>query len=421
MFRNSGGNIHTLFFSECNNFFDWQSLALLYSFNNSKQLGNITRLLACSDYKSYDDILKYNSNTFVHKNMRNDPTIEEKGYPLYNKPYSLVSFFENMDIKEEYIIVLDSDMIIRKPIDPKKLGVKRGTVVSSDYPYLVGADNNFKNRFLDTNNKIYKVGGFYIFHIDDLKKIAPLWLSYTKKIRKFISENEELFINESMETPEYIDENIINQAKWHAEMYGYIFAASHLNIHHIVTKDIVLYTGYEPYLQLQPYILHYGIDYSLGNIFFNKKDYNNLDIKDCNLFLFDNIDLHSYISKKDSISIENIAHLNLALCSFYEQRCEKKCVPEYIQKNSLDIEYIYTNWDCNDQNINCELWALKGECISNKEYMENICTKSCNLCQDERSSKNYILIFIASFFSIILIKLFVIKIKIIVAEKEHIV
>lgn len=41
--------IHTIFSTECNAYFDWQTLGLVHSFNQSGQPGGITRLLSCTD------------------------------------------------------------------------------------------------------------------------------------------------------------------------------------------------------------------------------------------------------------------------------------------------------------------------------------------------------------------------------------
>lgn len=51
--------IHTIFSTECNAYFDWQTVGLMHSFHLSGQPGNITRLLSCTDedlkrYKGHD-------------------------------------------------------------------------------------------------------------------------------------------------------------------------------------------------------------------------------------------------------------------------------------------------------------------------------------------------------------------------------
>mgnify|MGYP007004490165 FL=1 len=81
--------LHTVFSAECNNIFDWHSIALFRSHNVSGQVGGITRLLACSkeQLKTYHglDI----GPTFVHPNHRAD---EGMNYAAFNKPASINYF-----------------------------------------------------------------------------------------------------------------------------------------------------------------------------------------------------------------------------------------------------------------------------------------------------------------------------------------
>ena len=144
--------------------------------------------------------------------MRDDPLVDEEGYPSYNKPYSLMAWLEAEDIPEDYIMMLDGDMLLRQPIDPVALGAARGRVVSAEYTYLVGTEpgRGFAERFIATKlvPKLAQVrgwpclspnlgvspslglasaprpqvGGFHIFHKEDLRRIAPLWLEYTKQV-----------------------------------------------------------------------------------------------------------------------------------------------------------------------------------------------------------------------------------------------
>ena len=123
--------LHLAFSAECNSLFDWHSVGIFYSFEYARQHGNITRLLACSEeqLKTYPKQALEIGPTFVHRNMRDDPLVDEVGYPSYNKPYSLMAWLEAEEIKEDYIMMLDGDMVLREPIDPVALGAARGRVV----------------------------------------------------------------------------------------------------------------------------------------------------------------------------------------------------------------------------------------------------------------------------------------------------
>jgi hypothetical protein len=171
--------LHLAFSAECNPLVDWHSVGIFYSFEYSGQHGNITRLLACSEHqlKTYPKEALAIGPTFVHRNMRDDPLVDEVGYPSYNKPYSLMAWLEAEEIKEDYILMLDGDMLLREPIDPVALGAARGRVVSAEYTYLVGTepDRGFATRFIAKHlvRRLAQVGGFHIFHKEDLRS-APL-------------------------------------------------------------------------------------------------------------------------------------------------------------------------------------------------------------------------------------------------------
>ena len=114
-------------------------------------------------------------------NLRDDPLVDEKGYPSYNKPYSVHAWLAAHDISEDYVLMMDGDMVLRSALDPIALGAARGRVVSAEYTYLVGTTSGFSERFIAKHlvPRLAQVGGFHIFHKEDLRLIAPLWLEYT--------------------------------------------------------------------------------------------------------------------------------------------------------------------------------------------------------------------------------------------------
>ena len=77
------------------------------------------------------------------------------------------------------------------------------------------------------------------------------------------------------------------QARWHGEMYGYVFAAAEVGVTHRIRRDIMLYPGYEPHLGRPPFIMHYGADYTLGRAYFNKMNYQQLRLEECSRHLLD--------------------------------------------------------------------------------------------------------------------------------------
>ena len=259
----------------------WQAVGLFESFRTSGQPGNITRLLACSE----EQLLHYDGldvgPTFVHHNMRfGHALIDEVGYPSYNKPASVMFWLEQVDVREEFIALLDADMLLRAPLDPVRLGAARGVVVSAEYSYLVGTDtfnqthdHAFARRFVDPHELplMVRCGGFHIFHREDIRRIAPLWVEYTRRVRAFARAEPETYFSESFLNWHQTDvgagqrEVYRRQGLWQAEMYGYIFGAARAGVSHVVRRDTMLYPGYSPLGGLLPAILHYGADYTLAH------------------------------------------------------------------------------------------------------------------------------------------------------------
>ena len=248
-------SLHVVFSAECNAAMDWQSIGLFHSFHAAGQPGNITRLLACSkeQLRTYAGLDA--GPTFVHHNMRFvHPLIDEVGYPSYNKPASVMFFLEQVDVKEEYIALLDADMLIREPLDPIKLGAAPGVVVSAEYNYLVGTDTRnathdhcFARRFLEPTELplMARCGGFHIFHREDIRRIAPLWIEFTRQVRAYAKRDPETFFAESFLNWHAADgvtpdmwETRRRQAMWQAEMYGYIFGAARAGVSHVVRQEL---------------------------------------------------------------------------------------------------------------------------------------------------------------------------------------
>jgi peptidyl serine alpha-galactosyltransferase len=102
--------MHVVFSAECNHLFDWHSVALFHSFARVQQHGNVTRLLACAPHElaKYPKTALEMGPTFVHRNMRDDPLVDEKGYPSYNKPYSVMVWLAANSISEDYILMMDA-------------------------------------------------------------------------------------------------------------------------------------------------------------------------------------------------------------------------------------------------------------------------------------------------------------------------
>lgn len=68
-------------------------------------------------------------------------------------------------------------------------------------------------------------------------------------MRAFAAAEPELFFVESMrpldESENGLREVRQKQAKWHSEMYGYLFAAAVVGVTHHTRRDVMLYPGYQ--------------------------------------------------------------------------------------------------------------------------------------------------------------------------------
>ena len=209
--------------------------------------------------------------------------------------------------------MVDTDMFFRARVDPFSLGVRHGNVVSAEYTYLYGTKSGFANRFIakELHPRLAQVGGFHIFHREDIRVIAPRWLEYTKRVRAFANMHPDEYFNESIQAPPGATPSDIvtlkRQARWHGEMYGYVFAAAEAGVTHRIRRDVMLYPGYEPYLGRAPSIMHYGSDFTLGRAYFNKMSHQQLKLETCPNFLLDDPGLPSLseLGKKEALSFEH--------------------------------------------------------------------------------------------------------------------
>eukprot|EP00882_Tetradesmus_deserticola_P020655 GHRQ01022317.1.p1 GENE.GHRQ01022317.1~~GHRQ01022317.1.p1 ORF type:complete len:275 (+),score=55.90 GHRQ01022317.1:116-940(+) len=116
-------------------------------------------------------------------------------YAPYNKPEAVIDWLAHVTPKEEWIVVLDSDMLLRRPFVPSDFNMSRGWATGARYDYMIGVDNELADRHIPEIPKVNdtlagpagrrsdRVGGFYFIRRDDLKAVAPLWLKYTEDVR----------------------------------------------------------------------------------------------------------------------------------------------------------------------------------------------------------------------------------------------
>ncbi|KAJ0051347.1 hypothetical protein Pint_02890 [Pistacia integerrima] len=259
--------IHTLFSVECQNYFDWQTVGLMNSFKKSGQPGPITRLLSCTDKEKKNYKGMHLAPTLEVPSMSTHPKTGD-WYPAINKPVGLVHWLKYSKDAEnvDWVVILDADMIIRGPIIPWELGAEKGKPVAAYYGYLIGCDNILAKLHTQHPEFCDKVGGLLVMHIDDLRALAPLWLSKTEEVR-----------DDRAHWATNITGDIYGQG-WISEMYGYSFGAAEVGLRHKINDNLMIYPGYTPQEGIEPILLHYGLPFTVGNWSFSKLEHHDDDI-----------------------------------------------------------------------------------------------------------------------------------------------
>uniref|UniRef100_A0A1D1Y8I1 Vertnin n=1 Tax=Anthurium amnicola TaxID=1678845 RepID=A0A1D1Y8I1_9ARAE len=267
-----GSRIHTLFSTECQDYFDWQTVGLVHSFRKARQPGPLTRLLSCTD----EERRRYHgmglAPTMEVPSMSRHPRTGD-WYPAINKPAGIVHWLKYSKDAEitDWVVILDADMIIRGPIVPWELGAEKGKPVAAYYGYLVGCDNILSQLHTRHPEFCDKVGGLLVMHIDDLRALAPMWLSKTEEVRE---DRDHWATN--------ITGDIYGKG-WISEMYGYSFGAAEVGLRHKINDDLMIYPGYIPREGVEPLLMHYGLPFKVGNWSFSKLEHHENDIVyECN-------------------------------------------------------------------------------------------------------------------------------------------
>eukprot|EP01065_Artemidia_motanka_P040566 TRINITY_DN5105_c0_g1_i1.p1 TRINITY_DN5105_c0_g1~~TRINITY_DN5105_c0_g1_i1.p1 ORF type:complete len:547 (+),score=131.86 TRINITY_DN5105_c0_g1_i1:520-2160(+) len=287
--------LHIVFSTECNAYFDWQSAGLFYSIKaayaaDGLQPPRTTRLSACAEDNRKMLRPELHSpgwagyhpkfDTYVHPlytvNRCPDDATDldcnrKDRYSAYNKPGSVTHWLEHSGTSAEFVAFLDADQVLVHPINPVFLGARAGRPVSALYAYLKGVRDDVhmgvKARMVAAKRNhapFEQAGGFFIFHTADLRRVAPLWLRYTQRVRAdpdSWANTGDLFNCRGAPAGCQGKECKCPGPPWISEMYGYVFGASEANLTHVIDNRVMLYPGYaadhlkEPY----PLVLHYGI------------------------------------------------------------------------------------------------------------------------------------------------------------------
>ena len=402
-------SMHTVFSTECNDYFDWQSLGLYDSWRQVGQRGKFTRLLACdeSDKKSLAKSVSVVPDTHVHPNYRVHPETKD-AYSAYNKPYSLYHWTTHANVTADFLIVLDADMIFRAPMTVELLGVKRGSPVSARYSYLKGTlpENHMGVKARVRNvEKTQQVGGFTVMHREDMTKLAPRWLYWTEQVRQ----DPDSWAN----TGDIYNDNGKLGPPWISEMYGYVFAAAELGVEFQVHDDFMLYPGYYPPIDDRfPVVLHYGLTFHVMDWAFAKYWFHSKAVE-CPMKLFQRPPPESALKSRGMKRRRDLTALTCAwglynatrnyaieVCGEKDPKDEPKIVYKCLTREKTKVVECHQKGDdeddvddtfrgqrvekCEDKNEACCGWAKSGECMKNPGYMEENCALSCDVCESAR-------------------------------------
>lgn len=169
---------------------------MIYSHKKAGQPGPLTRIVSCSpgEWEKMSSEEKTLVQTHVAPSYTNHPRTGDV-YPAYNKPVAVIDWLAKTDVLEDFVLIIDADMIMRKPIIPKDVGARKGWAVSAFFGYMKGVNNALAMKHIPqvpprqdsfagpSGRRSDQIGGFTLMQTEDLRKVAPLWLKYTEDVR----------------------------------------------------------------------------------------------------------------------------------------------------------------------------------------------------------------------------------------------
>lgn len=116
-------------------------------------------------------------------------------YSAYNKPVAVIDWLARNNVTEDYVLIIDADMIMRSTFVPDQVGAKPGRAVSAYFGYMKGVNNKLALKHVPEveprkdnlagppGRRGDMCGGFTLMNTNDLRRVAPLWLKYTEDVR----------------------------------------------------------------------------------------------------------------------------------------------------------------------------------------------------------------------------------------------
>jgi hypothetical protein len=150
----------TAFMTACTPAAEWQSLGLYYSFLRccilavkitcmlkqqhhscstthacslscrSGQPGRLVRIAACFKGEAEPTALVPTWTT------TGVDYVDHIQYPLFNKAWAISEYMQRAQPQEEYVLILDSDMLLHSPLLPSEFGIAPGRAAAENMWYL---------------------------------------------------------------------------------------------------------------------------------------------------------------------------------------------------------------------------------------------------------------------------------------------
>jgi hypothetical protein len=189
VFGGAASTIHTAFPTECGQYFVWQSVGMVYSHKKIAQPGPLTRIVSCTQEEWSN--MSEEAQTFVTTHVAPSYTHHPKSgdtYPAYNKPVAVIDWLAKNDIKEDFVLIIDADMIMRRRMLPDDLGASKGLAISAYFGYMIGVANELAEKHIPevipredsragpVGRRGDQAGGFTMMATSDLRKVAHMWL-----------------------------------------------------------------------------------------------------------------------------------------------------------------------------------------------------------------------------------------------------
>ncbi|KFM28780.1 hypothetical protein F751_6301 [Auxenochlorella protothecoides] len=409
----AGSSVHTVFPTECTRYFTWQSMGMMLSHRLAGQPGPLTRIMSCTHEEL--EAMSPEERNICPTHVAPSYTVHPRTgdiYSAYNKPVAVIDWLARTEIKEEYVLIIDADMIMLTPFLPDEVGASRGWAVSAYFSYMKGVNNELALKHVpevtprnDTlagprGRRGDMVGGFTLMHSEDLRRVAPLWLKYSEDVRfdpdAWTLSGDHYSVNKG-------------DRPWISEMYGYSYAASKSDVWHHVDHSAMLYPGYN--VKVLPKVLHYGLKIEVPNTpwVFDKHYHYDFDAMMCPPWdlndppagkkggLFPRTPHPDSFKGSDSdvlrdlLAIQTVVVLNAAFCERHEKACppsEQLSTECAAARSTLDAlqrrmkEQVDRMPDpCRNSDTRCEGWAKAGECQKNEGWMADYCSLACAGCK----------------------------------------